>query len=108
MTASSAWGGVRQGAHRMMLTWGHALFAVHSCRQALKYATGLAIAGPLALILSVHFAFEKAAWCGNRVLEPHEACDRGTDASVVGCAANCSIMPGFQCRVNGPSGVMKT
>jgi cysteine-rich repeat protein len=86
----------------MILTW--ACFAVHSCLQALKYAAGLASAGTLALILSVHFAFEKAAWCGNRVLEPHEACDRGTDASVAGCTANCSIMPGFQCRVNGPSG----
>ena len=57
------------------------------CRlQALKYATCLAVAGTLALILSVSFGFEEAAWCGNHVLEPHEACDGGPNASVSGDA----------------------
>ena len=35
--------------------------------------------------------------CGNGKVDPHEACDDGNTVPADGCAANCSVEPGYTC-----------
>jgi len=63
----------------------HILMKTHTkLQKAIRYWLGLAIAGVLALFVSVNLVFEPAHWCGNHVLEEGESCDRGSDTQITG------------------------